>query len=87
VNHVVRSTSVPIAARFKPMMRSPCQWPGPMARHSPISGFGRTLADHDLRRDEGFAAALAAGAGEPKSARPVRRQAVSSRRSAPRPWI
>lgn len=52
----------------------------------PIGGFGKVFADHDLRRDEGLAAAFAAG-GEARSVRPVRRQAVSSRRNAPRPWM
>ena len=37
VNRVVRSTSVPIAERFNPMIRSPSQWPG-TARSSASAG-------------------------------------------------
>src|SRR6266540_2181520 len=51
VNRVVRSTSVPIADRFSPMIRSPSQCPG--TTRSSIGGAG---ADHDLGCDEAVAA-------------------------------
>lgn len=50
-----------------------------------ILGLGRTRADQDLLADESLP--LARTGSRDSSARPERRQAVSSRRSAPRPWI
>src|SRR5712691_12086120 len=52
VNRVVRSTSVPIADRFSPMIRSPSQCPG-TTRSLDLGGAG---ADHDLGCDEAVAA-------------------------------
>ena len=80
VNRVVRSTRVPIADLPKPMIRSPSQCPG-TARSAAsadrslimISGVTKDLPRRRLR------------ARGTRSALPVRRQAVSSRRSAPRP--
>ena len=78
VNRVVRSTNVPIAELPSPMMRSPSQCPG-TARSSTSGGrfliriSGPTNALPRPRR-------RALGT---RSACPVRRQAVSSRRSAP----
>ncbi len=56
----------------------------PMPGNCPVSGLRGALADLDLVGDEAAAAALGPGAGL-RNARPVRRQAVSSRLSAPRP--
>ena len=80
VNRVVRSTNVPIAELPSPMMRSPSQCPG-TARSSTSGGrfliriSGPTNALPRPRR-------RALGT---RSACPVRRQAVSSRRSGPPP--
>ena len=38
----------------------------PVARDSPVIGLGWTFADHDLRSDEGFAAACGTGARNPE---------------------
>jgi hypothetical protein len=56
----------------------------PVSRNGPVRGLGGPLADHDLVANEVLAAASDASAGT-RSALPVRRQAVNSRRSAPRP--
>ena len=82
VNRVVRSTNVPIAELPSPMIRSPSQCPG-TARSS-------TSAGRALIRMSGPTNALPRPrrrARGTRSARPVRRHAVSSRRSAPRPWM
>ncbi len=81
VNRVVRSTRVPMAERLRPRMRSPSQWPG-TARSS--TSAGRSLirtsgVTNDLPRPRVRARGT-------RNARPVRRHAVSSRFSAPRPW-
>src|SRR3954468_5752113 len=78
VNRVVRSTSVPIAELPTPTLRSPSQWPG-TARSSASAG-------RWLIRILGAMQALPRPrlrARGTRNARPVRRQAVSSRRSAP----
>ena len=77
---VVRSTRVPMAELPSPRMRSPSQWPG-TARSA--ASAGRWLIRisgpmQDLPRPRLRARGT-------RNARPVRRQAVSSRRSAPRP--
>ena len=77
-----RSTNVPIAELPSPMIRSPSQCPG-TARSS-------TSAGRALIRMSGPTNALPRPrrrARGTRSARPVRRHAVSSRRSAPRPWM
>ena len=81
MNRVVRSTRVPMAELPSPKMRSPSQWPG-TARSA--ASAGRWLirisgAMPDLPRPRLRARGT-------RKARPVRRQAVNSRRSAPRPW-
>ena len=58
--------------------------PFPMARHGAIGCLRGTFANHDLRRDEGLARPRVRALGV-RSARPLRKQAVSSRRNAPRP--
>ncbi len=58
-----------------------------MARHGPIGGFDWPFADHHLGRDEGRPSAMNARPWNAQRPRPVRRQAVSSRRRTPRPWI
>jgi hypothetical protein len=79
VNRVARSTTVPIADLSVPMIRSPSQCPG-TARSSTSAGrsliitSGVTWPPVRWRaRDRGT-----------RNARPVRRQATSSRLSAPR---
>jgi hypothetical protein len=57
----------------------------PVAGHSPVVDLRGPLADRDLGRDVAGGALAGAGACT-RSARPVRRQATSSRRSAPRLW-
>jgi hypothetical protein len=82
VKRVVRSTSVPMAELSRPRMRSPSQCPG-TARSA-------TSAGRSLSMISGVAKCLpvrAVRARGTRSARPVRSQAVSSRRSAPRPWM
>ena len=59
----------------------------PVARDRPVICVGGPLGDQDLGGDERLAAALRARARGTRSARPVRRQATSSRLSAPRPWM
>ena len=77
VNRVVRSTSVPIADLSSPMIRSPSQWPG-TARSAASAGraliitSGVTMPSRRCR----------ARARGTRRARPVRRQATSSRCSA-----
>ncbi len=76
---IVRSTNVPIAE-----LPTQDEVPFPMARHGAIGCFRWTLADHDLGRDEGLPRPRVRALGI-RSGRPVRKHAVSSRRSAPRP--
>ena len=56
----------------------------PVTGNRPIFGFPWPLADHDLRGDERLALPRSCARGI-RNALPVRRHAVSSRRSAPRP--
>lgn len=79
---VDRSTTVPIAERAVPMMRSPSQWPG--TDRSSASG-GRLLSNvcaltcaqaTRLDRARGI-----------RNDRPVRKHKINSRSSAPRPSI
>ena len=82
VNRVVRSTNVPIAELPSPMMRSPSQCPG-TARSSASAGRALIMMSeptNSLPRPRRRALGT-------RSARPVRKHAVSSRRSAPRPWM
>ena len=51
----------------------------PVARDGPVLGLGGSLADHHLRGDVTGLPAAAARARGTRSARPVRRQATSSR--------
>ena len=46
---------------FRPMIRSPSQWPG----HGPVLGLGGPLADHHLGRDVALAAAAGPGSRAP----------------------
>ena len=81
VKRVARSTNVPMAELRRPRIRSPSQWPG-TARSAASAGRSLIMisgATKDLRRPRGRARGT-------RSARPVRRQAVSPRLSAPRPW-
>ena len=64
------------------MIRSPSQCPG-TARSSASAG---RSADQHLVGDERLALVPRVRARGTRSARPVRRHAASSRRSAPRPW-
>jgi len=57
----------------------------PVAGYGPVIGFGWSLANHDRNFGE-FAPRPRVLARGTRSARPVRTQAVSSRRKAPRPW-
>jgi hypothetical protein len=57
----------------------------PVARDGTILSLGGTLADEDSLGHE-LLAPPADAVSPTRSARPVRRHAVSSRRSAPRPW-
>ena len=82
MKRVFRSTRVPIAERSNPIRRSPSQWPG-TARSATSAGLSLMRASgvtcaHAVRFN------LARGA---RSARPVRRHRMSSRLSAPRPWM
>ena len=81
VNRVVRSTRVPIAELFKPTMRSPSQCPG-TARSAASAGRSLIMTSGLTN----FLPRPRVRARGTRSARPVRRHAVSSRRSAPRPW-
>ena len=76
----MRSTKVPIAELPRPRISVSF----PAARHGAIGCLRRTLADHDPGRDEGLARPRVRALGI-RNTRPVRRQAVSSRRNAPRP--
>ena len=80
VNRVVRSTSVPMAELPKPKMRSPSQWPG-TARSAASAGRWLSMTSGPTKA----LPSLRLRARGTRSARPVRRQAVSSRRRAPRP--
>ena len=82
VNRVVRSTNVPIAELPSPMIRSPSQCPG-TARSSASAGRSLIMMSeptNSLPRPRRRALGT-------RSARPVRKHAVSSRRSAPRPRL
>ena len=81
VKRVVRSTSVPIAELSRPRIRSPSQWPG-TARSA--ASAGRSLIM--ISGVTNFLPRPWVRARGTRSARPVRKQATSSRRSAPRPW-
>jgi len=73
-------TSVPIAELSNPRMRSPSQWPG-TTRSATSAGRSLIMISgtmNDLPRPRVRARGT-------RNARPVRRQAVSSRRRAPRP--
>jgi hypothetical protein len=77
---VVRSTSVPMAELPNPTMRSPSQCPG-TARS--VAAAGRWLiSSSGVTKCVPRPRLRARGT---RSARPVRRHAVSSRRNAPRP--
>lgn len=78
---MVRSTRVPIADRFNPMIRSPSQCPG--------TALSATSAGRSLIMSSGvmnFLPRALMRARGTRSARPVRKHALRSRRSAPRPW-
>ena len=80
VKRVMRSTMVPIAELPSPRMRSPSQWPG-TARSAASTGRWLIMISGEMKvlpRPRVRALGI-------RSARPVRKQAVSSRRSAPRP--
>ena len=78
---VVRSTRVPIAELSSPRIRSPSQCPG-TARSSASAGRWLIMTSGVTNRlPRPRLRALGT-----RSARPVRRQAHNSRRSAPRPW-
>ena len=82
VNRVVRSTNVPIAELPSPMIRSPSQCPG-TARSSASAGRSLIMMSeptNSLPRPRRRALGT-------RSAHPVRKHAVSSRRSAPRPRL
>ena len=79
MNRVVRSTRVPIAELFSPTIRSPSQCPG-TARSA--ASAGRSLIM--ISGVTNFLPRPRVRARGTRSTRPVRRQAVSSRRSAPR---
>lgn len=81
VNRVVRSTSVPMAELSNPTIKSPSQWPG-TARSSTSAGRALINSSGGTKRLP-VLRVLARGT---RNARPVRRHAVSSCRSAPRPW-
>jgi hypothetical protein len=59
----------------------------PVSGHRAVLSLGGTLADQDLIGHEPLAAGAWLRARGTRSARPVRRQAVSARRSTPRPWM
>ena len=80
VKRLVRSTSVPIAERSSPMIRSPSQWPG-TARSAASAGRWLIITSSVMKP----LPRLPTRARGTRSARPVRRHAVSSRASAPRP--
>ena len=82
VKRVARSTSVPIEELASPRMRSPSQWPG-IARSSTTAGrslirISEVTNDLPRRADHSLGT---------RNVRPVRKQAVSSRRRAPRPCM
>ena len=81
VNRVVRSTRVPIAELFSPMIRSPSQCPG-TARSAASAGRSLIMISAVMN----FLPRPRVRARGTRSARPVRRHATSSRLSAPRPW-
>ena len=82
MNLVVRSTSVPMADLLSPMIKSPSQWPG-TARSATSAGRSVIMISAVTKC---FPRPFARARGT-RSARPVRRQATSSRLSAPRPWM
>ena len=80
VKRVVRSTKVPIAELSRPRIRSPSQWPG-TARSAASAGRWLIMISGEMKvlpRPRVRALGI-------RNTRPVRRQAVSSRRNAPRP--
>jgi hypothetical protein len=80
VKRVVRSTRVPIAELPRPRMRSPSQWPG-TARSAASAGRWLIMMLGEMKvLPRRRVRALGV-----RSARPLRKQAVSSRRNAPRP--
>ena len=81
VKRVVRSTSVPIAELPRPRMRSPSQCPG-TARSAASAGRWLIMISGETKP----LPRLRTRALGIRNTRPVRKQAVSSRRSAPRPW-
>jgi len=80
VNRVVRSTRVPIADPPKPMMRSPSQCPG-TARSATAAGRWLIMISGAMK----VLPRLRVRALGTRRARPLLRQAVRSRRKAPRP--
>jgi hypothetical protein len=81
VNRVVRSTRVPIAELPSPRMRSPSQLPG-TARSVASAGRWAIMISGEMK----VLPRLRVRALSTRNVRPVRKQAVSSRRSAARPW-
>ena len=80
MKRVVRSTSVPIAELPAPTIRSPSQCPG-TARSATSAGRSLIMISGETKP----LLRLPARALGIRNARPVRKQAVSSRPSAPRP--
>ena len=80
MNRVVRSTSVPIAEPRSPRIKSPSQCPG--TARSAASAGRSLMRTSGVTNDLPLPRVRARGT---RSARPVRRHWVSSRRSAPRP--
>ena len=78
MNLVVRSTNVPIAERSNPMMRSPSQCPG-TARSSASAGRSLIITS-GVTWPQAFCCDLERGT---RKARPVRKQATSSRFERP----
>src|SRR6516162_4819805 len=79
VKRVIRSTKVPIAELPRPKMRSPSQWPG-TARSAASAGRWLIMISGEMKvlpRPRVRALGI-------RNTRPVRKQAVSSRRNAPR---
>ena len=76
---VVRSTRVPIADLFKPMIRSP-------SGHNPGIDLGGAVADQDVLVTNFLPRPRVRACGT-HNARPVRRHADSSRFNAPRPCV
>src|SRR5215469_6357722 len=79
VKRVIRSTKVPIAELPRPKMRSPSQWPG-TARSAASAGRWLIMISGEMKvlpRPRVRALGI-------RNTGPVRKQAVSSRRNAPR---